>query len=77
MTDAAAHVVITKIPDGLRPTVVVAKDGNGLMFEAYVLRRAGHTIKIDVRMAECIPGGICAIRNGIEPYHDIVCEALV
>lgn len=77
MTEEPARFLVTKIPDGLRPTIVIAKDGNGLMFEAHVLRRAGHTIKIDVRMAECIPGGICAIRNGIEPYFDIVCEALV
>jgi hypothetical protein len=70
--------MITKLPDGMRPMIAITTDINGNVFEAYVLRNPnGGSIKIDVRMAEYITGGICAIRNGIEPYHQIVCEVLV
>lgn len=69
-------IMVMKIPDGMKPTIVPAHDANGNVFEAYLLRHAGRSIAVDVRAAEAL-GGICVLRNGISPWHEIVCEVLV
>lgn len=69
--------MITRIPDGVKPRIVAATDANNNVFEAYVLRCEGRDLFIDVRMADFVEGGIAAIRNGIVPFHMIVCDSLV
>lgn len=67
-----------KPPGMITEKIAAVPDKNGNLFEAYELRRPDGKgcIFIDIRMAECIPGGLEAIRNGISPHHMIVREYL-
>ena len=58
------------------PKIVPVKDKQENLFEAYELRREGRSIFVDVRAAEAV-GGIYKLRDGISPYHLIVCETLI
>lgn len=58
------------------PKIVPARDKQENVFEAYELRdERGRSIFIDVQAANAV-GGIERLRNGISPYHHIVCEVL-
>lgn len=56
--------------------IVPVQDKRENTFEAYELVCGERHLFIDVRAAEAI-GGIEKLREGIVPYHMIVCETLI